>query len=100
MGQIKGSQFKQADDVALGRWLGIAHYRGQAMTSWVLKSNGYVFAHSTVCPLIQEELHSETEKAARESFMVALYHTSVLLTQTTYILTWPMRLILWKNLSL
>jgi hypothetical protein len=32
------------DDIMLGRWLGVAHSIGQAMTYWILKSNGYVIA--------------------------------------------------------
>jgi hypothetical protein len=35
-----------AQNVFLGRWLGVAHSVGQAMTYWVLKSNGYVIARS------------------------------------------------------
>jgi hypothetical protein len=58
-----------ADDVTLGRWLGVAHSVGQAMTYWILKSNGYVIAHSMVRPLTLEELHFKSEKSARTSFM-------------------------------
>jgi hypothetical protein len=36
------------DGISLGRWLGVAHSVGQAMTYWVLKSNGSVVACSIV----------------------------------------------------
>jgi hypothetical protein len=32
-----------ADDIALGRWLGVAHTFGQAMTYWILNDTGYIF---------------------------------------------------------
>ncbi len=57
-----------SDDLQLGRWLGVAKSVGQAMTYWILKSNGYVVARSTVRPLNQEELHSEVEKEERIKF--------------------------------
>jgi hypothetical protein len=58
--------------LSLGRWLGVAHSVGQAMTYWILKSNGYVVARSTVRPLLKDELHAETEKEARNQFMIEL----------------------------
>jgi hypothetical protein len=61
-----------ADDITLGRWLGVAHSVGQAMTYWVLKSNGYVIARSTVRPLAPEEIRSDSEKTARHDFMTEL----------------------------
>jgi hypothetical protein len=57
-----------ADNVFLGRWLGVAHSIGQAMTYWILKDNGYVVARSTVRPLTQEEERSEIEKTQRLEF--------------------------------
>jgi hypothetical protein len=44
----------------------------QVMTCWILKSNGYVIARSTVQPLTSDELCSETEKTARDTFMAEL----------------------------
>jgi hypothetical protein len=35
-----------ADNVFLGRWLGVAHNIRQAMTYWILNPNGYVIARS------------------------------------------------------
>jgi hypothetical protein len=52
----------------LGRWLGIAHEVGTAMTYWILKENGQIICRSTVRPLLKEEWRSETEKAARAEF--------------------------------
>jgi hypothetical protein len=37
-----------AENVFLGHWLGVAHNVGQTMTYWILRSNGYVIAQSTV----------------------------------------------------
>jgi hypothetical protein len=53
------------DPIQLGRWLGIAHDVGTAMTYWILKENGQVICRSTVRPLLKEEWTNETEKAAR-----------------------------------
>jgi hypothetical protein len=61
-----------ADDIALGRWLGVAHSVVQAMIYWVLKSNGYIIAHSTVRSITDKELRSEAVKLARDSFMTEL----------------------------
>jgi hypothetical protein len=61
-----------ADNISLGRWLGVAHSVGQAMTYWVLKSNGYVVARSTVWPITDEELRSKADNIARDSFMTEL----------------------------
>jgi hypothetical protein len=63
---------KVEDDIALGRWLGVAHSIGQAMTYWVLKSNGYVIARSTVRPITDEELRSDEERKARDDYMTDL----------------------------
>ena len=60
------------DDVALGRWLGVAHDVGQAMTYWVLKANGYVVARSSVRPLMPDEKRDENEKQAQAEFMKEL----------------------------
>jgi hypothetical protein len=56
-----------ADNVFLGRCLGVAHSVSQAMTYWMLKTNGYVIARSTVRPLLDDELRSEEEKQARSA---------------------------------
>jgi Reverse transcriptase (RNA-dependent DNA polymerase) len=61
-----------ADNVFLGRWLGVAHNVGQAMNYWILKSNGYVIARSTVRPLTTEEQRSEEEETAKKDFMIRL----------------------------
>jgi hypothetical protein len=61
-----------SDDVILWGWLGVAHSVGQAMTYWVLKSNGYLIARSTVRPITAEEMRSEPERIARESFMTEI----------------------------
>jgi Reverse transcriptase (RNA-dependent DNA polymerase) len=45
---------------------------GQAMTYWVLKSNGYVLARSTVRPLTEEERKSPDEHKAQELFNTEL----------------------------
>jgi hypothetical protein len=58
-----------SDNVFLGKWLGVAHNVGQAMTYWVLKSNGYVITRSTVRPLTREEERSEEEKANKVEFI-------------------------------
>jgi hypothetical protein len=57
-----------ADNVFLGRRLGVAHNVGQAMTYWILKDNGYVIARSTSRPLTQEEEQSKMEKQQRLDF--------------------------------
>jgi hypothetical protein len=44
-----------AENVFLGRWLGVAYSVGQAMTYWVLKPNGYIIARSTVTPITDNE---------------------------------------------
>jgi hypothetical protein len=56
------------DPIKLGRWLGIAHEVGTAITYWILKENGQIICRSTVRPLLKEEWRSETEKAARVEF--------------------------------
>jgi hypothetical protein len=56
------------DPIKLGRWLGIAHEVGTAMTYWILNDNGQIICRSTVRPLLKEEWRSETEKAARVEF--------------------------------
>lgn len=61
-----------ADDITLGRWLGVAHSVGQAMTYWILKSNGYVVARSTVRPITDEERRSPEEQLAQSEFMKEL----------------------------
>jgi hypothetical protein len=59
-----------AGNVFLGRWLGVAHNVGQAMSYWILKPN--VIAHSTVWPLTVEEKCSEEENIAKKEFMTQL----------------------------
>ena len=48
------------DSVKLGRWLGIAHSVGSAMTYWILKDNGMIIPRSTVRPLTNDEKMDET----------------------------------------
>jgi hypothetical protein len=62
-----------AENVFLGRWLGVAHSVRQSMTYWILKPNGYVIACSTVRPLTDEELRYEEEKLARGDYMTQLH---------------------------
>jgi hypothetical protein len=61
-----------SDDVFLGKWLGVATTVGQAMTYWILKSNGYVIARSTVRPLTDDEIKSTTETDAQQQFLLEL----------------------------
>jgi hypothetical protein len=56
----------------LGRWLGIAHEVGTAMTYWILKENGQVICLSTVRLLPKEEWTNETEKTAQINFNEAI----------------------------
>jgi hypothetical protein len=63
-----GNEQRQINSVGRGN----AHSVGQAITYWVLKSHGYVIARSTVRPLTSDELRSETEKTARDTFMTEL----------------------------
>lgn len=52
----------------LGRWLGPAIDIGPAMTSKVLKQNGYYIHVSTVVKLTEDELNEESCIAARKTF--------------------------------
>jgi hypothetical protein len=65
LGETKDQKTILADDFVLGRWLGVAHAVGQAMTSWILKKNGCVIARSSAQPLKEDEICSEPEKQAR-----------------------------------
>ena len=56
------------DPIKLGRWLGIAHRVGSALTYWILKSNGQVIARSTVQPLNIGEYKSEVKINERSNF--------------------------------
>ena len=57
---------------ALGRWLGIAHDVGQAMTYYILKDNGEIVVRSSVRNLTDEELHDASECKKREEFNRAI----------------------------
>ena len=46
----------------IGRWLGIAHRVGQALVYWIMNSNGYVTARSTVISLKPEGLRRGRNK--------------------------------------
>jgi len=56
----------------LGRWLGVAHDVGQAMTYWLLTEKGTVLARSSVTVLTGLEEHEPQAKAQQESFMSKL----------------------------
>jgi len=58
-----------ADGEKLGKWLGVAHDIGQAMTYYVLKQNGKIVARSTVRPLSNEEMNDIQEKKDQEQFI-------------------------------
>lgn len=61
-------QTDKDDPIKLGRWLGIAHDVGSALTYWILKSNGQIIARSTVRPLLPDEERDEMEKQAKIAF--------------------------------
>jgi Reverse transcriptase (RNA-dependent DNA polymerase) len=54
--------------IHLGRWLGVAHEVGTALTYWILKSNGQIICRSTVRPLLPDEISNEGEQALRVIF--------------------------------
>jgi hypothetical protein len=57
----------------LGRWLGVAHRVGQAMCYWFLTAkNGTVIARSTVGPITDDELGTDTIKADIAKFDTAI----------------------------
>ena len=56
------------EPLQLGKWLGVAQNVGQAMCYYVLKSNGYIVARTTVRPLLTEEITNEAERKARDDF--------------------------------
>ncbi len=70
--KYKEHKSKTGNDISLGRWLGVAHDIGQAMTYWILKENGEVVARSTVRPITPEELRDDEEKEHRKNFMLTL----------------------------
>jgi hypothetical protein len=49
-----------ADNKKLGRWIGVAHDVGAALTSWILPASCKPIARSTVSPLTEEELRKAT----------------------------------------
>jgi len=54
-----------ANGEKLGKWLGVAHDIGQAMTHYVLKQSGQIVACSTVWHLSNEEMNDSKEKKTR-----------------------------------
>ena len=66
--KYRDSTMDKDDPIKLGRWLGVAHNVGTALTYWVLKENGQVIARSTVQPLTAEEVKDEVEQQARNIF--------------------------------
>jgi hypothetical protein len=59
-------------DLRLGRWLGVAHDVGQAMTYWILTDKNTVVARSSVTSLSQIEANDQSIKEQQESFMSKL----------------------------
>jgi hypothetical protein len=60
------NQNDKDNPIKLGRWLGIAHEVGSALTFWILKPNGKIIARSTVRPLLPDEVKNEA--ALRRDF--------------------------------
>ena len=58
--------------IKMGRWLGIAHDVGSALTYWILKPNCQIIARSTVRPLLADEIKDETGKQMRLAFTNAM----------------------------
>ena len=61
-----------AKEKVLCRWLGVAHYIGQSMCYYVIKSNGSFIARSTVIPVPHHELDSNEMKNQTTEFMSKL----------------------------
>ena len=59
-------------NLCLGRWLGVAHDVGQAMTYWVLVDKGTVIARSSVTALGALEMHDPRLKEQQDVFMAKL----------------------------
>mmetsp|Transcript_11237 Transcript_11237/g.16168 ORF Transcript_11237/g.16168 Transcript_11237/m.16168 type:complete len:1367 (+) Transcript_11237:2028-6128(+) len=56
----------------LGRWLGPAHYVGQALCYYVLKENGQVITRTSVRGLTETEITDENEIKARADFDIQI----------------------------
>ena len=60
-------------NVFLGRWLGVAHDVGQAMTYWILTAKGTVIARSSVIALHDYELRDPTVVSKLQQFTDGLF---------------------------
>jgi len=67
----QGESFPRQKEV-LARVLGPSKDSGNAMSQWILKSNGRIVARRTCRPLTNEEWHSEVEKRKRNLFDEAI----------------------------
>ena len=56
----------------LGRYLGPSENVGSKMSMWILKGNGEDVSWTTLCSLNDSDRASETEKAKREKFTMAI----------------------------
>ena len=61
-------QIDKDDPIKLGKWLGVAHDVGCALTYWILKANGQIITRSTVRPLLPDEFKNENEIKERSDF--------------------------------
>jgi hypothetical protein len=66
--KYRDSTADRDDPVKLGRWLGVAHEVGTALTYYILKENGQILSRSTVRPLTADEMKDEVEKTHRANF--------------------------------
>ena len=64
------ARFPYSQEV-LGQVLGPAHGEGNDM-AWVLKENGTVVPHQSLCPLQDAEIHSPTEIKKQATFDVLI----------------------------
>jgi hypothetical protein len=60
----------------LGRWLGVVHDVGQAMTYWLLTEKGTVLARSSVTALVNLKEHEPHIKEQQASFIIKLMANS------------------------
>ena len=58
----------------IGRWLGIAHRVGQALVYWIMNSNGYVIARSTVISLKPEDYDEDETKTRIKDLDQAIHN--------------------------
>ena len=57
----------------LARWLGVAHLVGQSMCYWILTGKGTYLSRSTVIPIPQEDMESDSLKERMKTYTASVH---------------------------